>query len=137
MQTLLHAFQLVFLRQIVSFYRIKHSNIEVVWKIVQFNLITIFAVKKAASARMLPLECQFLNKTALTATAGVQPQAVKHFALKRKPKSAILRAELLQKCKWKLVEDSRRCLRRDMAHARYVALSDGGHQRWSLTCFVR
>ncbi|CAG2227415.1 NELFA [Mytilus edulis] len=55
------------------------------------------AVKKAAGARMLPLECQFLNKTALIAATGQQPQPIKHFALKRKPKSAILRAELLQK----------------------------------------
>ncbi|OWF36113.1 negative elongation factor A-like [Mizuhopecten yessoensis] len=54
-------------------------------------------VKKAASVRMLPMECQFLNKTAFTAVAGTQPAPVKHFALKRKPKSAILRAELLQK----------------------------------------
>lgn len=55
------------------------------------------AVKKAAGVRMLPLECQFLNKTALVAATGQQPQPIKHFALKRKPKSAILRAELLQK----------------------------------------
>ncbi|XP_034327523.1 negative elongation factor A [Magallana gigas] len=54
-------------------------------------------VKKCASVRMLPMECQFLNKTALVAATGPLPQPVKHFALKRKPKSAILRAELLQK----------------------------------------
>ncbi|XP_062574097.1 negative elongation factor A-like isoform X3 [Saccostrea cucullata] len=54
-------------------------------------------VKKCAGVRMLPMECQFLNKTALVATTGPLPQPVKHFALKRKPKSAILRAELLQK----------------------------------------
>lgn len=52
---------------------------------------------------MLPLECQFLNKTALIAATGQQPQPIKHFALKRKPKSAILRAELLQKCKYNTV----------------------------------
>ncbi|XP_046545426.1 negative elongation factor A-like [Haliotis rubra] len=50
-----------------------------------------------ADVRMLPIECQFLNKTALSNTAGQPPQPVKHFALKRKPKSATLRAELLQK----------------------------------------
>jgi negative elongation factor A len=49
---------------------------------------------------MLPMECQFLNKTALIATTGQQPLPTKHFALKRKPKSAALRAELLQKCKF-------------------------------------
>lgn len=47
---------------------------------------------------MLPLECLFLSRTALMSVAGTQPQPVKHFALKRKPKSAALRAELLQKC---------------------------------------
>ncbi|KAK3589429.1 hypothetical protein CHS0354_020758 [Potamilus streckersoni] len=54
-------------------------------------------VKKTADVRMLPMECQFLNKTAMIATTGQQPQPIKHFALKRKPKSATLRAELLQK----------------------------------------
>lgn len=48
---------------------------------------------------MLPLECQFLNKAALTATAGQIPSLVRHFQIKRKPKSATLRAEILQKCK--------------------------------------
>ncbi|EEC07116.1 negative elongation factor A, putative, partial [Ixodes scapularis] len=46
---------------------------------------------------ILPLECLYLNKHALTALVGQLPQPVKHFALKRKPKSAALRAELLQK----------------------------------------
>ncbi|XP_067657298.1 negative elongation factor A-like [Haliotis asinina] len=55
------------------------------------------SVKKSADVRMLPIECQFLNKTALSNAAGQPPQPVKHFALKRKPKSATLRAELLQK----------------------------------------
>ena len=53
---------------------------------------------------MLPMECQFLNKTALIATTGQQPLPVKHFALKRKPKSATLRAELLQKCKLRVLD---------------------------------
>lgn len=47
---------------------------------------------------MLPLECQYLNKSALTTLAGPLTPPVKHFQLKRKPKSATLRAELLQKC---------------------------------------
>ncbi|KAG8453401.1 hypothetical protein GDO86_000142 [Hymenochirus boettgeri] len=46
---------------------------------------------------MLPLECQYLNKNALTTLAGPLTPPVKHFQLKRKPKSATLRAELLQK----------------------------------------
>lgn len=48
---------------------------------------------------MLPLECRYLNKSALTTLAGPLTPPVKHFQLKRKPKSATLRAELLQKCK--------------------------------------
>ena len=48
---------------------------------------------------MLPLECQYLNKSALTTLVGPLTPPVKHFQLKRKPKSATLRAELLQKCK--------------------------------------
>lgn len=47
---------------------------------------------------MLPLECRYLNKNALTTLAGPLTPPVKHFQLKRKPKSATLRAELLQKC---------------------------------------
>lgn len=54
-------------------------------------------VKKHGDKNILPLECLYLNKHALTALVGQLPQPVKHFALKRKPKSAALRAELLQK----------------------------------------
>jgi len=48
---------------------------------------------------MLPLECPYLSRNAMQSIAGQQPLPVKHFALKRKPKSAALRADLLQKCK--------------------------------------
>nr|CAG4644091.1 EOG090X08WB [Lepidurus arcticus] len=54
-------------------------------------------VKKQSESGMLPLECVYLNKTALYTVVGQQPQPPKHFTLKRKPKSASLRAELLQK----------------------------------------
>ncbi|KZC11154.1 Negative elongation factor A [Dufourea novaeangliae] len=54
-------------------------------------------LKKQNDPAMLPLECHYLNKTALTSVVGQQPTPVKHFTLKRKPKSAALRAELLQK----------------------------------------
>lgn len=54
-------------------------------------------LKKQNDPAMLPLECHYLNKTALTSVVGQQPSPVKHFTLKRKPKSAALRAELLQK----------------------------------------
>ena len=47
---------------------------------------------------MLPLECPYLSRNAMQSIAGLQPLPVKHFALKRKPKSAALRADLLQKC---------------------------------------
>lgn len=53
---------------------------------------------------MLPLECQYLNKNALTTLAGPLTPPVKHFQLKRKPKSATLRAELLQKCECPILE---------------------------------
>jgi negative elongation factor A len=54
-------------------------------------------VSKTNDLRMLPLECQYLNKPALTALVGNQPAPTRHFVLKRKPKSTILRTELLQK----------------------------------------
>nr|CAG4650283.1 EOG090X08WB [Sida crystallina] len=54
-------------------------------------------VKKHGETGMLPLECPYLNKTALFTVVGQQTLPVKHFTLKRKPKSAALRAELLQK----------------------------------------
>lgn len=54
-------------------------------------------VNKTNDLRMLPLECQYLNKPALTALVGNQPTPMRHFVLKRKPKSNILRAELMQK----------------------------------------
>ncbi|KAM6446839.1 negative elongation factor A isoform 2-T2 [Liasis olivaceus] len=54
-------------------------------------------VSDCESSVMLPLECQYLNKNALTTLAGPLTPPVKHFQLKRKPKSATLRAELLQK----------------------------------------
>ncbi|EEB16736.1 Negative elongation factor A, putative [Pediculus humanus corporis] len=54
-------------------------------------------VKKKADLGMLPLECHYLSKPALLSLVGQQPAQVKHFTLKRKPKSAALRAELLQK----------------------------------------
>lgn len=57
------------------------------------------AVSECEASAMLPLECQYLNKSALTTLVGPLTPPVKHFQLKRKPKSATLRAELLQKCK--------------------------------------
>nr|XP_033806773.1 negative elongation factor A isoform X2 [Geotrypetes seraphini] len=54
-------------------------------------------VGECETSTMLPLECQYLNKNALTTLAGPLTPPVKHFQLKRKPKSATLRAELLQK----------------------------------------
>ncbi|XP_033209140.1 negative elongation factor A [Belonocnema kinseyi] len=54
-------------------------------------------LKKQNDPAMLPLECHYLNKTALASVVGQQPQPTKHFTLKRKPKSATLRAELVQK----------------------------------------
>lgn len=55
-------------------------------------------VGECEASAMLPLECQYLNKSALTTLVGPLTPPIKHFQLKRKPKSATLRAELLQKC---------------------------------------
>lgn len=46
---------------------------------------------------MLPLECLYLNKNAMTALFGPQPLPERHFTLIRKPKSAQIRAELMQR----------------------------------------
>uniref|UniRef100_A0A1I8N5N3 HDAg domain-containing protein n=1 Tax=Musca domestica TaxID=7370 RepID=A0A1I8N5N3_MUSDO len=54
-------------------------------------------VAKHSDLGMLPLECQYLNKNALVSVVGQQPNPVKHFTIKRKPKSAALRTELLHK----------------------------------------
>lgn len=50
-----------------------------------------------SGSSFLPLECLYLNRSALVAMVGPQPPLSKHFTLKRKPKSAALRAELTQK----------------------------------------
>ncbi|GJQ75986.1 hypothetical protein Trydic_g18040 [Trypoxylus dichotomus] len=54
-------------------------------------------VKKQAEHVMLPMECHYLNKAALISVVGQQPAPTKHFTVKKKPKSATLRADLLQK----------------------------------------
>jgi len=46
---------------------------------------------------VLPLECHYLNKNAFLSVVGSQPQTAKHFSLRRKPKAAALRAELMHK----------------------------------------
>lgn len=63
-------------------------------------VLYFYTVSECETSAMLPLECQYLNKNALTTLAGPLTPPVKHFQLKRKPKSATLRAELLQKCKY-------------------------------------
>lgn len=54
-------------------------------------------LRKQNDPAMLPLECHYLNKPALTAVVGNLPKATQHFTLKRKPKSHQLRSELHQK----------------------------------------
>ncbi|XP_063240173.1 negative elongation factor A [Bacillus rossius redtenbacheri] len=54
-------------------------------------------VRKQSELTMWPMECHYLNKSALVSLVGQQSSATKHFTLKRKPKSAALRADLLQK----------------------------------------
>ncbi|GFS02083.1 negative elongation factor A [Elysia marginata] len=50
-----------------------------------------------SNVNMIPLECQYLNKASFAAAAGPLPEPAKHFTVKRKPKSAALRAEIVQK----------------------------------------
>ncbi|XP_066972978.1 negative elongation factor A-like [Macrobrachium rosenbergii] len=54
-------------------------------------------VKKHSELGLLPMECNYLNRNAFLAAAGNQPPVTKHFALKRKPKAAALRAELISR----------------------------------------
>ena len=56
-------------------------------------------MKKTTPADMPPMECLYLGKSAAAHVAGSTPVPSRHFALKRKPKSAALRVELMQKCK--------------------------------------
>ncbi len=49
------------------------------------------------SEAVLPLECHYLNKNAFITAVGHMPQTAKHFTLKRKPKAAALKAELINK----------------------------------------
>ena len=43
------------------------------------------------------MECHFLNKNAFISAVGHMPQTQKHFTLKRKPKAAALKADLINK----------------------------------------
>ena len=54
-------------------------------------------VKKHNDQSILPIECLYLNKNALSSVIGSIPQPAKHFNLKKNPKSISLRSELLQK----------------------------------------
>ncbi|KAJ3649338.1 hypothetical protein Zmor_021088 [Zophobas morio] len=54
-------------------------------------------VRKQAENVMLPMECHYLNKSALISVVGHKQEPTKHFTIKKKQKSAVLRADLLQK----------------------------------------
>ncbi|ESN97808.1 hypothetical protein HELRODRAFT_193204 [Helobdella robusta] len=54
-------------------------------------------VRKGQDVSMYPLEGCYLSRSALISVAGPLQPPAKHFALKRRPKSAALRVELLQK----------------------------------------
>lgn len=60
--------------------------------------------KKPSDPGILPIESLYLNTNAFIAQIGAKPhQPIKHFTLRRKPKSAALRAELLHKCNYKII----------------------------------
>ena len=63
------------------------------------------SLKKSSERRdiVLPLECHYLNKNAFLSVVGHQPQTTKHFSLRRKPKAAALRAELLNKSQVRMI----------------------------------
>ena len=64
------------------------------------KMFGFFSVKKMQdSSGIYPLECLYLSRNSLQSVIGAQLQPTKHFALQRKPKSAELRADLIQKCK--------------------------------------
>ncbi|XP_076028765.1 negative elongation factor A-like [Oratosquilla oratoria] len=54
-------------------------------------------VRKHSELGLLPMECNYLNRNAFVSAAGQQPPLTKHFTLKRKPKAAALRVELLNR----------------------------------------
>ncbi|XP_045475650.1 negative elongation factor A [Harmonia axyridis] len=54
-------------------------------------------IRKQLETVMLPMECHYLNKSALVSVVGNRPEPLKHFTLRKKQKSAVLRTELLQK----------------------------------------
>ncbi|KAK9889542.1 hypothetical protein WA026_006897 [Henosepilachna vigintioctopunctata] len=54
-------------------------------------------VRKQLETVMLPMECHYLNKSALISVVGNTSETLNHFTLRKKQKSAVLRAELLQK----------------------------------------
>jgi len=62
--------------------------------------LLIILVKAADNIANLPMECQFVNKTALQSLVGSLPPVKRHFSLLKRPKSAALRTELLHKCEF-------------------------------------
>ncbi|CAG0888515.1 unnamed protein product [Darwinula stevensoni] len=53
--------------------------------------------EKSSGTNLIPKEAKFLNKNVVISLFGAPPQPVRHFQLKRKPKAAALRVELLSK----------------------------------------
>lgn len=56
------------------------------------------------------MECPYLSRNSLMATIGSQPPPGKHFTLRRKPKSAALKAELFQKGKVEVLKHNFYCV---------------------------
>ena len=75
-------------------------ELKITERFIEFNYFyPDFFTAQNSSSGMLPLECQYLNKSSLNAIAGHIPESTKHFTVKRKPKSAALRADIIHKCK--------------------------------------
>lgn len=54
-------------------------------------------LQPGCASSMLPLQCPYLNRAALAQVVSNMPTLTKHFTLRRKPKSAALRAKITQR----------------------------------------
>ena len=64
---------------------------------VLFLFNAVEQIKNPVNPNLIPGECLYLNRTALSKVISNQPTPAKHFTLRRKPKSAELRAKITQK----------------------------------------
>ena len=67
----------------------------------------LVSITSETNSRLLPLECRVVSKNIINNMVNAQQRPIeKHFTLKRKPKSAALRAELLQRSQEVSIQNS-------------------------------